>query len=58
MRASKAYEGYAKRTMKRALAATRRRYAYKLANTSGTKLQNEARTEIQNEGGDNEAALA
>ncbi len=28
---SKAYEGYAKRTEKRALAATRKRYAHRLA---------------------------
>jgi hypothetical protein len=46
----KPIERYAKRTMKRALAATRKRYAHKLANASGTKIQNEARTEIQNEG--------
>jgi hypothetical protein len=41
-----------------ALAATRKRYAHKPANASGTKIQNEARTEIQNEGRDDEAALA
>jgi hypothetical protein len=33
---SRAYEGYAKRTMERALAATRKRHAHRLANDSGT----------------------
>jgi hypothetical protein len=56
---SKAYEGYAKQTTKRALAATRKRYAHKFAaNTSGTEIQSERRTAIQNEGGDDDAALA
>jgi hypothetical protein len=32
---SRAYEGYAKRTMERALAATRKRHAHRLANDSG-----------------------
>lgn len=32
---NRAYEGYAKRTMERALAATRKRYAHRLANDSG-----------------------
>jgi hypothetical protein len=41
---SKAYEGCAKRTMKRALAATRKRYAHELAaNASGTEFQNGTR---------------
>jgi hypothetical protein len=48
---SKAYEGYAKRTMKRALAATRKRHAHRLAaNASGTEILNEERAAIQNEG--------
>jgi hypothetical protein len=33
--ASKAYEGYAKRTMKRALAATRKRHAHRIADNDG-----------------------
>jgi hypothetical protein len=33
---SRAYEGYARRTMERALAATRKRHAHRLANDSGT----------------------
>ena len=40
---SRAYGGYAKRTMERALAATRKRHAHKLANTAGTDIQNEQR---------------
>jgi hypothetical protein len=56
---SKAYEGYAKRTMKRALAATRKRYAHKLAaNASGTEFQNGTRNELQNDGGNDESAIA
>jgi hypothetical protein len=47
---SRAYEGYAKRTMERALAATRKRHAHRLANDSGTKFQNEQQNEFQNEG--------
>src|SRR4051812_2575427 len=38
---SKAYDGYAKRTEKRALAATRKRHAHVLANKSATEFQND-----------------
>jgi hypothetical protein len=51
---SRAYEGYAKRTMERALAATRKRHAHRLAgvaNVSGTDFQNEQQKGIQNETG-------
>jgi hypothetical protein len=52
---SKAYEGYAKRTLKRALAATRKRHAHRLANTStndsGTEFQNGQQNKFQNEPG-------
>ncbi len=41
---SKAYEGYAKRTQKRALAATRKRHAFVLAEQE----QDKGRTEFQN----------
>jgi hypothetical protein len=40
---SKAYEGYAKRTEKRALAATRRRHAFRVANETATEFQNTQR---------------
>ena len=49
---SRAYEGYAKRTMERALAATRKRHAHRivsLANTQGTEFRNDARTEFRND---------
>jgi hypothetical protein len=50
---SKAYEGYAKRTMMRALAATRKRHAHRLAtasaNVTGTEFQNGPRIAFQNE---------
>jgi hypothetical protein len=50
---SKAYEGYAKRTMERALAATRKRHAHILASTrqeqNGTEFQNDARNPFQND---------
>jgi hypothetical protein len=47
---SKAYEGYAKRTVKRALAATRKRHAHLLAtNASGTESQNGARNKCHND---------
>jgi hypothetical protein len=49
---SRAYEGYAKRTMERALAATRRRHAHRIAglsNAQGTEFRNEARKEFRND---------
>jgi hypothetical protein len=57
-RTQRAYEGYAKRTLERALPATRKRYAHRLANTKGTEFQNAPRPDIQNEGNDNEGAIA
>ena len=45
-----AYEGYAKRTMERALSATRKRHAHRLANAGGTNIQNEPQNDIQNAG--------
>ena len=49
---SRAYEGYAKRTMERALAATRKRHAHRIvasSNTQGTEFRNEAKNEFRNE---------
>jgi len=43
--------GYAKRTMERALAATRKRHAHRLANAAGTDVQNEPQIRVQNETG-------
>ena len=36
-KSQQAYEGYAKRTMERALAATRKRHAHRLANARGNR---------------------
>lgn len=51
---SKAYEGYAKRTMMRALAATIKHHAHRLvsANVTGTEFQNGPRNAFQNEFGE------
>jgi len=57
-RTQRAYQGYAKRTLERALPATRKRYAHRLANTSGTNFQNEARRDIQNESSGADAEIA
>ena len=55
---SKAYEGYAKRTFERALAATRKRHAHRLANAQGTTVQNATRDAVQNEIGSEDTAIA
>jgi hypothetical protein len=47
-KSQQAYEGYAKRTMSRALSATRKRHAHRLANAAGTNIQNAPRNDIQN----------
>ena len=47
-KSQQAYEGYAKRTMERALSATRKRHAHRLANMVGTNIQNEPQNHIQN----------
>jgi hypothetical protein len=48
-RTQRAYQGYAKRTLERALPATRKRYAHRLANAAGTDFQNAPRSDIQND---------
>ena len=48
-KSQQAYEGYAKRTMERALSATRKRHAHRLANVAGTTIQNEQQNAVQNE---------
>jgi len=57
-RSQRAYEGYAKRTLARALPATRKRFAHALANAQGTNVQNETRNGVQNGGTDDDAAIA
>lgn len=49
---SKAYDGYAKRTEKRALAATRKRHAHVMADKERTEFRNDGRNEFRN--GDSE----
>lgn len=41
--------GYAKRTIERALPATRKRHAHRLANETRTVFQNDAPTGLQNQ---------
>jgi hypothetical protein len=48
-RSQQSYEGYAKRTLERALPATRKRHAHRLANEQRTKFQNEGSGGFQNE---------
>ena len=57
-RTQRAYEGYAKRTLERALPATRKRYAHALANAQGTSVQNATRSGVQNESNTDDAAIA
>jgi type IV secretory pathway component VirB8 len=47
-KSQQAYEGYAKRTMERALSATRKRHAHRLVNVARTNIQNEPQNDIQN----------
>jgi hypothetical protein len=44
--------------MERALAATRKRHAHRLANENSTSVQNGRKNMIQNGNGNNEAAIA
>jgi hypothetical protein len=45
---AQAYRGYAKDTFDRALSATRKRHAHRLANTPSTFVQNEGQIRVQN----------
>jgi hypothetical protein len=55
-KSQQAYAGYAKRTLKRALAATRKRH-HALANATRTNIQNEPQNDIQNgDSGKNKSA--
>jgi hypothetical protein len=48
-KSQQSYEGYAKRTMERALSATRKRHAHRLANAAGTEFRNEVRNRFRND---------
>ena len=49
------YEGYAKRTAKRMLSATRKRHAHRIANEQGLSVQNGASESVQNDTPDKQA---
>jgi len=55
-KSQQAYEGYAKRTIERALSATRKRHAHRLANAAGTEFRNETQNRFRNE--DSERTVA
>jgi hypothetical protein len=57
-RTQRAYEGYAKRSLERALPATRKRYAHALANAQSTSVQNAADSGVQNGPGADDVAIA
>jgi hypothetical protein len=57
-RSQQAYEGYAKRTLERALSATRKRHAHRLANVAGTSVQNDPGNGVQNDNDKNESGSA
>jgi hypothetical protein len=57
-RTKRAYGGYAKRTLERALPATRKRHAHALANAQGTSVQNAPRFAVQNDANADDAAIA
>src|SRR4030095_14856695 len=44
---AQAYRGYAKETLDRALSATRKRHAHRLANEVGTNVRNEGRNSVR-----------
>jgi hypothetical protein len=46
---AQAYRGYAKETFDRAMSATRKRHAHRLANARSTSVQNDRRIGVQNE---------
>jgi len=52
-KSQQSYEGYAKRTMRRALAATRKRHAHRLANSGGTEFQNGGQKSLSEEAVEN-----
>jgi len=57
-RTERSYGGYAKITMERALAATRKRHAHRLTNENGTSVQNDGQKVVQNEAQTDDKALA
>jgi hypothetical protein len=48
-RTAQAYRGYAKETQERALSATRKRHAHRLANETATNVRNEGQIGVRND---------
>src|SRR5262245_50401539 len=55
---AQAYRGYAKETFDRALSATRKRHAHRLANETATNVRNEERIDVRNEAEEQKASDA
>jgi hypothetical protein len=55
---AQAYRGYAKETFDRALSATRKRHAHRLANETATNVRNEGRISVRNEAEEQKASDA
>jgi hypothetical protein len=55
---AQAYRGYAKETFERALAATRKRHAHRLANEPATNVQNGGQISVRNEAEEQKASDA
>jgi hypothetical protein len=53
-----AHAGYAKQSLERALPATRKRHAHRLANAQRTNVQNEGRNPVQNGPEENNSGTA
>jgi hypothetical protein len=53
---AQAYRGYAKETFERALAATRKRHAHRLANEPATNVQNGGQIGVQNDAEEQKAS--
>ena len=52
---AQAYRGYAKETLERALSATRKRHAHRLANETETSVRNDDETRVRNESSEQKA---
>jgi hypothetical protein len=46
---AQAYRGYAKETLERALSATRKRHAHRLANETATSVRNDGKNNVRND---------
>jgi hypothetical protein len=55
---AQAYRGYAKETLERALSATRKRYAHRLANETATSVRNDGKNSVRNDASERKATDA